>query len=512
MLEAQMKACKLIYGTLVTLAVVTFAAQLAGREHLRYKLVVLGTLGGPQSYGDPGHGAGNISNSGTAVAVADTGTPDPFYPNFNPIFSGNIGPYPFVYHAFTTRGGALVDLGGLGGNDSVASFIGNNGLTTGQSLTGSIDPLTGWPASDGVLWQGSRIIDMGTLPGGYESQAGQVNGRGRATGFSTNAVPDPFSIYYFFFTGFQFTNGTQTRAFVWDEKNGMQDIGTLGGPDAFAPFINERGQIAGFSYTNSTPNPTTGVPTIDPFLWDHGRMIDLGSFGGTLGFVGGPTVALNDRGQVVGSSSFPGDVIFHAFMWEKGHLNDLGTLGGSYSAAATINDGGSVIGESFPTGEEGMVHAFLWKGGVMTDLGTVGGNDCSSAFGINAKDQVVGEAFPCQVNAVPHAFLWDKGRIIDLNVFVPASSDLTIMDAEEINDHGEILCSGLLTNGDSRGCLLIPVGEGDPDGISATAENLRALNERTARPTGEAVARAIALAHARRLRWKYGLRLAPRIH
>src|SRR6516164_7914620 len=121
-------------------------------QHTRYRLVVLGTLGGPQSYGDPGHGAANINNQGTAVGVADTSTPDPFFPNFNPLFSSNIGMYPLVYHAFTTRGGALVDLGGLpfdglpGGGDSNASFITENGLVSGQALNGSIDPLSGWPA------------------------------------------------------------------------------------------------------------------------------------------------------------------------------------------------------------------------------------------------------------------------------------------------------------------------------------------------------------------------------
>src|SRR6516225_2964200 len=106
---------------------------------------------------------------------------------------------------------------------------------------------------------------------------------------STTTVPDSFSLV---------GDGYPVRAFLWQD-GAMEDLGTLGGPDAFASFVNERGQVSGQSYTRSVPNPGTGIPTADPFFWEDGRMVDVGTLGGTSGF---PT-AFNNRGEIAGESN-----------------------------------------------------------------------------------------------------------------------------------------------------------------------------------------------------------------
>jgi probable HAF family extracellular repeat protein len=177
----------------------------------------------------------------------------------------------------------------------------------------------------------------------------------------------------------------------------MRDLGTLGGPDAGLlggpPFskrnveMNERGQVVARSFTNSSINPVTGTPTVDPFLWDKEQgMIDLGTLGGTSGCA----IYLNNRGQVVGYSNMAGDLATHPFLWERGEIEDLGTFRGPFGFANWISEAGEVAGTADHEG--GQPHAYLWKNGIMTDVGTLPGDSCSQSQAVNSKGQMVGES------------------------------------------------------------------------------------------------------------------------
>jgi probable HAF family extracellular repeat protein len=458
---------------LTFLAALALPGRVAAQHHqdasYPYVLVDLGTFGGPASYFSNGFD-GILNSQGTAVGWADTAVPDPY-----PAFCFN--PDCFVSHAFQSHNGAVTDLGTLpGGSSSQAFWISGNGLITGNAQNGQIDPLiAGFPEVRAVLWQKGGITDLGTLEGGYESLTSAVNDRGQVVGFATNTVSDPFSYF----------GPTQARAFLW-QQGVMQDLGTLGGPDANAVRVNAGGQIAGVSYTNATPNPSNGagcapnVPTQDPFLWDHGTMIDLGSLGGTCG----TTAALNDRGEVVGQSNLAGNQSFHPYLWTPhGGLQDLGTLGGNTGETNWINDAGAIAGKADLPGALPQNHdAVLWQNGgrARIDLGTLPGDACSNAYYVNDRDQVVGTSEDqalCLIPTGEHAFLWQHGGpMIDLNTLIRPGSGLRLTFAFAINDHGEIAGVGVPTGcapQDVDSCghayVLLPRDEAASEGIAANA-------------------------------------------
>ena len=461
------------------------AAQNHPAKHRHYTLVDLGTFGGPSSF--VASTPTPMNSRATVVGIADTSLPDPF------------DPYCFmdcfVAHTFQWHKGVLTDLGALtDGASSGPNAINAAGVIAGISETGAIDPLSEFPPEfDAVVWKDGQIIDLGTF-GGTFSYANALNNRSQVVGLALNTLPHSFTLDE---CGAGIPTTTQARAFIWQGDGGLRELGTLGGSDSCALVINQRGLVAGHSFTNFTPNLVTGVPTDDPFLWEDGEMRDLGTLGGTQGHPNG----INDRGQVCGNSNLAGDLTTHAFLWDRGQMKDLGTLGGTFSIAQALNENGEVVGGATTTDDQAF-DGFLWRHGAMTDLGSVAGYGCSIASSINSNGQVVGRSFEC-LGEASHAFLWEKGGpAIDLNTLVPSDSGLTLIDATFIGDGGEIAGQGVLANGDEHAFLLIPNAAGAAPATRAdsrpeadnpsrltqaklTPENLTALRARFAKRLGQ---------------------------
>ncbi len=228
-------------------------------------------------------------------------------------------------------------------------------------------------------------------------------------------------------------------------------------------FIGGKFRDSRSEKTDPIPNPATGVPTVDAFFWDHGKMVDVGNLGGPYSFVAG----LNNFGQMTGTIKLPGPTKsgfdFHAFFWDRGVLTDMATLGGNFGLANRINDAGEVVG--FSTNEHGNVLGFLWKDGVITNLGTVDGDKCSAAHDLNSIGQVVGESTPsCFSGTATHAFLWENGGpMVDLNTLVIPGSQLDSAGWFGINDLGEITGDRFLPDGDKRAFILIPCDANHPN-------------------------------------------------
>ena len=116
------------------------------------------------------------------------------------------------------------------------------------------------------------VTDLGTLPGGTQSDAVGLNDNEQVVGYA-------------------YTSGGVQHAFLYSGGS-MQDLGTLGGKQVYANAINDSGQVVG-GITSSD-----GSRFLDAFLYSNGAMQDLNtllpsSSGWTLESAQG----INDSGQ-----------------------------------------------------------------------------------------------------------------------------------------------------------------------------------------------------------------------
>jgi uncharacterized membrane protein len=133
-----MKIRAMLLTNLSLIAALAMPVQL-GAQNARYKLIDLGTFGGPDSFvnGDP---PSMINNRGAVAGAADTLTPCSYPGGF--ISRGLISP------AFMWRDGVLTNVGLLpGGCFTLPNAINSNGMMAGSGDIGIMDETTGFRSS-----------------------------------------------------------------------------------------------------------------------------------------------------------------------------------------------------------------------------------------------------------------------------------------------------------------------------------------------------------------------------
>lgn len=201
------------------------------------------------------------------------------------------------------------------------------------------------------------------------------------------------------------------------------DLGTLGGTDSQGFAINDNGQVTGSSfYPGGDVLDQHAFVTSPPYT----NLVDVDTLGSTLS--GGR--GINNVGQITGSYTAG---IGGAFLASApyGFMLDLGTLGGRESQAFAVNDQGVIAGTSnLPNST--WSHAFYWNG-TMHDLGTLTGFGNSNAFGINNSGQVTGSSLA--PNNEVHAFIYtpSTGTTADIGTL-----GFGLSVGQAINDSGQV--------------------------------------------------------------------------
>lgn len=305
----------------------------------------------------------------------------------------------------------LIDVGTFGGAHAELNGPAAN-ITARGAILGSADtpvPDRSYPSNNPFLfpdaqimhafaWYAGRLHDLGALPGNNSSAVFEINRRGVGIGFSETGRRDR-------------RNGYPAAHAVLFDHGRVVDLGTLpGGTSSIGLDINDRGQVAGFA-NNGVPDAHSMLPwntQTRSFIWQDGTMRDLGTLGGP----DASTASMNEHGQIVGNSNTEATgTVVHPFLWSDGHMRDLGSFGGTQSDTRWINNAGEVVGLSTLAGDE-TAHPFLWDGRRLRDLGTLGGTFGAARY-INDAGTVVGFASPASDDTV-HAFIWKHGRMRDL--------------------------------------------------------------------------------------------------
>ena len=343
----------------------------------------------------------------------------------------------------------VIDLGTLGSYQySRATSINDNGQIVGYAYMDVYDTSDYRRACLFDSSGGGANTYLGTL-GGFQSCAYSINNNGKIVGQAADSSdPTPMSSPY-------------ACLFDSTGSGSNKNLGTLSAFSSagIAYCINNNGYIVGQASKSVVSGGvimthSTACVFDQTTPWNN---FDLGSLGGSTSLA----YSINNNNQVVGyaynSASRSRACLFDPPLGTNNI--DLGTLGGKDSIAYSINDSGLIVGQAgYTTVPPYYYHACLFDAtgdGDNIDLGTLGGL-MSKALFVNNKNQIVGSA--SDSSGQQKACLFDStglGNNINLNDLIDPSSGWILKEASCINNNGWIVGYGTY-NGIDQAFLLTP--------------------------------------------------------
>ncbi|MFC0253482.1 HAF repeat-containing protein [Massilia consociata] len=312
-----MQARKCISHIPLFLLSLTLGLAHAAPNYAEYRVTIVGPAGSQPT---------DMNQAGAVVGITSTGID--------------------TYRSFVNYGRGAVDLGLLGGTSNQAVAINDRGEVLGNwttrsgQLRGYVYHRGSFRQIAGVGGQATRFVDinnagyiltsnhlrapngsyrnLGALP--YENpvtQAEALNNRNQVTGESGSFIsPEP--PFY---------------AFVWT-RGVMRQLGDFGYTPSYGLDINDRGQVAGYT---STETFREALATI----WTHGRptLIDTRPAGN---YRYSTAQSINNHGHAVGSANQLG-----AFVYRGRRMESLNALidrrsGWNITFPRAINDAGQI--------------------------------------------------------------------------------------------------------------------------------------------------------------------------
>jgi probable HAF family extracellular repeat protein len=359
--------------------------------HYAYRLVILGSLGGTNSFG-----AGVIDEgwiAGSSVLANNT---------------------QFRATLWTLNPKLTIDIGTLGGpNSSAGAFKDDRGLVAGSSDTATPDPLgenfcgdNSGDLCEAFLWQrGSSLSPLPPLAGGNNSASISANDLGQVGGEAENGTHDPAC---------PAPQVLDYEPVIWQPNGQITQLPLVqGDTTGSVQGINDQGSVVGATGP-CAPFNDLRLGWVHATLWQNGQVIVLPTLGGTSWNI---AFDINEYGEMAGQGELTNGAI-HALFWKTAKsVKDLGFLpGDNESSAVTINNEGQIVGES---NSESSARGVLWKNGKIYDLNALipPNSRYSLIYGAGISDSgiIVGQAYDAQTGNTPAFAAIPTGYPIELS-------------------------------------------------------------------------------------------------